>query len=179
MTPRTLDGQMIELSFRLAEVERRLRNRKRKGTIAEVGEGENAGKYRVKLSEQDGKPFLTDWIRSRVIAAGSAKIDVPRRVNEQVDVISENGDLTDAEIDLSSYSEENPRENTDNVPVHIKVGDAVFAMSGDEIRLVAGKIILDAEVHLGGEGGALLHRKGDVDNDGDIAVGSASRVYAV
>lgn len=144
MTARTLDGQIIDLSFRLAEVERRLRNRKRKGTIAEVGEGENAGKYRVKLSEQGGKPFLTDWIRSRVIAAGSAKIDVPRRVDEQVDVISENGDLTDAEIDLSSYSDENPRENEDNALLHIKAGSTVISVFGDSVTIDSPNVTMNA-----------------------------------
>lgn len=179
MIPSTLHEQIADLYARLDEINRRARNRKRKGTIAEVGDGDNAGKYRVKLSEQDGKPFLTGWIRSRVLGAGAAKIDVPRRVNEQVDVVSESGDMTDAEIDLSSYSTENARENNANIPVHIKVDGAVLAISSGRIELVAGTIVLNGEVHLGGEGGQLLHRKGDADSGGDVAVGAASRVYAV
>ena len=50
----------------------------------------------------------------------------------------------------------------------------------------AGKIVIEGdkvtiygEVHLGGDGGALLHRKGDADSDGDTAVGSSSKVYAI
>lgn len=179
MIPRTLGGQVADLYYRVAEIERRARNRKRTGTIAEVGEGDNAGKYRVQLSEQGGQPYLSPWMKSRALGAGGVKIDVVRTVGEQVDVISESGDMTDAVIDLSTYSNDNARENGDNVPLHIKIGDAVLAMSGDEVRILAGKIVLDGEVHLGGEGGQQLHRKGDLDSGGDLAVGSASRVYAV
>lgn len=179
MIPKTLTGQVADLYYRLAEIERRARNRKRTGTIAEVGSGENAGKYRVQLSEPGGKPYLSPWMKTRTVGAGGVKIDVVRTVGEQVDVVSESGDLTDAVIDMSIYSDENARENGGNVPLHIKIGDAVLAMSGDEVRILAGKIVLDGEVHLGGEGGQLLHRKGDVDSDGDTAVGSATRVFAV
>lgn len=47
------------------------------------------------------------------------------------------------------------------------------------LKVKATNIILDAEIDLGGEGGKELHRKGDADSDGDVAVGSASRVRAV
>ena len=93
-------------------------------------------------------------------------------------MLSENGDLTDAVVDLASYSNDNARENADT-PLHIKIGNTVIAASGVGVTIKAGKIVLDGEVHLGGEGGQLLHRKGDVDSDGDTAVGSATRVYAV
>lgn len=179
MIANSLEGQMRDIFFRLAEVERRARNRKRTGTVAEIGTGENAGKYRVRLSGADGKPYLSGWLKARTLGAGSVKVDVMRSVGEQVDVVSESGDLTDALIDLSIYSEANGRENGGNVPLHIKIGDAVLSMSGDEVRIIAGRIVLDGEVHLGGEGGQALHRKGDIDSGGDTAVGAASRVFAV
>ena len=144
MIPSRLDEQIVDLYQRIDEINRRARNRKRKGTIAEIGEGENAGKYRVKLSEQGGKPFLTGWIKGRVLGAGAVKIDVIRRVGEQVDVVSENGDLTDAEIDLSTYSDENARENGDNVPLHIKIGDTVLALSGDAITANGSSVTITA-----------------------------------
>lgn len=144
MIPSRLDEQIVDLYQRIDEINRRARNRKRKGTIAEVGEGENAGKYRVKLSEQGGKPFLTDWIKGRVLGAGAVKIDVIRRIGEQVDVVSENGDLTDAEIDLSTYSDENARENGDNVPLHIKIGETILALSGDAITANGSSVIITA-----------------------------------
>lgn len=172
------EKQFADLVFRIAELERRQRNRRRKGTIAEVGTGENAGRYRVQLSEQEGAPYLTGWLRTRQLAGGLVKVDALRSVGEQVDVVSENGELTDAEIDQSTYSNTNPRANP-GTPLHIQIGGATFAMSEDRIDLTAGTIVINGVVHLGGEGGQLLHRKGDADSGGDIAVGSASRVYAV
>ena len=47
------------------------------------------------------------------------------------------------------------------------------------ITIKAAKIVLEGEVHLGGAGGKLVHRKDDLDSDGDSAVGAATKVYAV
>lgn len=168
---------ILRLGERVTELERRGANRRRTGTVAE---GPNAeGKYRVELSRQGGKPYLTPWIKARTLGAGNVKVDVVHAVGEQVDVVSENGDLTDARIDFGTYSSANPRENAENVPLRLKIGDSILEASADGFVLRATKIVLDGEVHLGGEGGKLLHRKGDLDSDGDQAVGSASRVYAV
>ncbi|UMY19139.1 phage baseplate assembly protein [Methylobacterium organophilum] len=86
-------------------------------------------------------------------------------------------------------------EHKDHRPSKQKAGDTVIydahgnaiSLVEKNIRLVSGgtitlkgqKIVLDGEVHLGGEGGQLVHRKGDVDSHGDTAQGSASKVYAV
>lgn len=166
MIPKTLTGQVADLYYRLAEIERRARNRKRTGTIAEVGSGENAGKYRVQLSEQGGKPFLSPWMKARTVGAGGVKIDVVRIVGEQVDVVSESGDLTDASIDLSTYSDENARANGENVPLHIKIGDAIFEMSGNGLTVTAGTIRLTGDVIIDGpvaiSGDSLTHNGANV-----------------
>lgn len=57
-------------------------------------------------------------------------------------------------------------------------GGMTISLSG-ALKVTAAQVILDALVDLGGEGGQLLHRKGDEDSAGDTAVGSASRVRAV
>ncbi|TCN31628.1 phage baseplate assembly protein gpV [Shinella granuli] len=177
MIPRMPDQQLSHIGVRIADTERRNNNRRRTGTIAEGPD--DKGRYRVELSRQGGVPYLSPWIRARTVGAGAVKMDVIYAVGEQVDVVSESGDLTDARIDFGTYSDDNARENGENVPLRLKVGDSVIEVSGGGITLKASKIVLDGEVHLGGEGGQLLHRKGDADSDGDTAVGSASRVYAV
>jgi phage baseplate assembly protein gpV len=174
----SIGDPIVALVKRVADLERRFRNMRRTGTIAEIGTGDDAGKYRVKLSEQNGKPYLSDWIRTRQIGAGGVKIDVMHSVGEQVDLVSESGDLTDARIDFSTYSDSNQRANSDT-PFHIKIDDTEIKASGSAVHITASKIVLDGEVHLGGEGGKALHRKGDVDSDGDVAVGAASKVFAV
>lgn len=87
-------------------------------------------------------------------------------------------------------------EHPDHRPKDLKEGESVMydnkgqtmsmvegplshMKSPGKIVLEAPEIVLKGNVHLGDEGGALVHRKGDVDSDGDAAVGSASKVYAV
>lgn len=143
MIPRTLHEQVADIYYRIAEIERRARNRKRTGVIAEVGTGENAGKYRVKISAPGEKAYIGPWMKQRTVAAGKVKIDVVRKVGEQVDVISESGDLTDAVIDMSTYSNDNDRENGDDVPLHIKVdGDGA---------IICGKLTITADVQIDGD----------------------------
>lgn len=173
----SLLGLLDSMGSRIQTLERRAANGRRTGKIAE-GPNEQ-GKYRVELSKQGDVPYLTPWIKARTVGAGAVKMDVVYAVGEQVDVVSKNGDMTDALIDFGTYSDDNPRENDANVPLRLKVGDSTLEISGGGVTLKASKIVLDGEVHLGGDGGQLLHRKGDIDSGGDTAVGSASRVYAV
>lgn len=176
MIPRTLPEQVADLYRRLGEVERRNRNRKRTGKVAEVDY--KKGLARVELSAQDGKLYLSPWMPWKEVASGGIKSHIPPTVGEQVDVVSESGDLTDAVIDMSTPSSSNPRPH-DGPEAVITKGDSRVTISDGAVHIKAGKIVLEGEVHLGGEGGQLVHRKGDVDSDGDTAVGSASRVYAI
>lgn len=147
MIPNNLPDQIADLYGKLAEMDRRSRNRRRTGTIAEIDY--DKGKYRVKISEQDGKPFLTSWVKTRQLGAGLVKVDVLLQAGEQVDVISENGDGTDAVIDLSTYSDSNERTNKDT-PYLISIGDASFALSGDTLTQTAGTIKLIGDVEVTG-----------------------------
>lgn len=138
--PRTLEDQIAELYRRDAERTRRDRNRRRTGKVVEGPD--DKGRYRVEMTRQDGKPFKSDWIKPRPLGAGKVKLDVILKVGEQVDVVSESGDLTDARIEMSDYSDDNPREN-DGAPLHIKVdGDAV---------IIAGKLKITADVEITGD----------------------------
>lgn len=159
MTPSKLPDQIADIMFRIAELERRARNRRRKGTIAKVSD--DGSKYRVKLSEQNGKPYLTDWIKARTLAAGGVKVDVRYSVGEQVDVVSENGDMTDAQIDFSTYSDDNPRENKD-AALHIKIGDTVIEASAGAARVTSPHVTVSSpDVRIGGDGGKAVARIGD------------------
>lgn len=151
--------QLSDMMHRIAELERRNRNRRRKGTIAEVSDDKS--KYRVKLSDQNGKAYLTPWIGARTLAAGGVKVDVLYQKGEQVDVVSENGDMTDAQIDFSTYSAANARENKD-MPLHIKIGNTVVEASSDLVKVTGAKVIVESpNVQLGGEGGKRVARIGD------------------
>lgn len=154
-----LASHIEELGFKVSEIERRERNRRRKGKIAEISDDKS--KYRVELSQQDGKPYLTPWIKARTLSAGGVKVDVLYSVGEQVDVVSESGELSDAQIDFSTYSDENARENSDT-PFHIKIGDTVIEATGGLVKVTAPKVVIQSDnVQLGGDGGKQVARIGD------------------
>lgn len=175
MFPSNLPDQIADISFRIAELERRARNRRRKGTVAEVSD--DGSQYRVRISGQDGKPCLTGWIRPRQIAAAGVKIDVLYSKGEQVDVISESGDLADAQIDFSTYSDDNPRENANAAPLHIKIGDTVIQASGAKTEITTPVAVIHSPaVHLGGEGGKPVARIGDLVH---VASGSSAGMWPI
>lgn len=147
MIPSELPEQIAQIYSMIAEDRRRARNRRRTGTVSEVDY--DKGQYRVKLSKQNGKEFLSPWIKTRQLGAGSVKIDVLLKKGEQVDVLSENGDLTDAQIDLSSYSENNERTNK-TTPFIMTIGDAVFSLTGDTLTATAGTLKFTGDVEIDG-----------------------------
>jgi len=178
MIPRTQPELIVSLLHRIEELERYRENRERTGTISEVDPVK--GLARVKLSEgADGMPYLTDWIPWKEVAMGAIKTHFPPSVGEQVKVASESGDMSDAVIDTSLPSNSNARPHDKVGEGKITIGDMSIHFTGDRVHIKAATIVLEGTVHLGAEGGQLVHRKGDDDSAGDIAVGSASKVYAV
>lgn len=169
-------ARLVEAERKIAELDRRGRNRKRTGVVSAVDTAK--GLARVKFMDGEQGAFLSPWMPWKEIASGGIKSHIPPTVGEQVDVVSESGDLTDAVIDMSTPSNANPRPH-DGPEAVITMGGSRITIGGDGVTIRAGKIVLDGEVHLGGEGGELVHRKGDFDSAGDAADGSASRVYAV
>ncbi|GAC1040298.1 phage baseplate assembly protein V [Rhizobium sp. No.120] len=170
----SLVDQLADMMYRIAELERRNRNRRRKGTVAEISDDKS--KYRVKLSDQNGKPYLTPWIRARTLAAGGVKVDVLYQKGEQVDVVSESGDMADAQIDFSTYSDANARANKD-MPFHLKIGDTVVEASPDLVKVTGAKVIVESpNVQLGGEGGKKIARIGD---KVEVGAGSSKGLWPI
>lgn len=177
MIPRDLPGQIADLYSRIGEMERRARNRKRTGIVEEGPDDQ--GRYRVKLSEPGGTPFITGWIKAKTLGAGNVKIDVVHVKGEQVDVVSESGDLADAVIDLATYSDANARENS-STPLHIKIGGTVLEVTGEAVTLTAGTINFKGDLNVEGAvaitGASLTHNGVNISAThvhGGVAVGGA------
>ncbi|MDV6226347.1 phage baseplate assembly protein V [Nitratireductor aquimarinus] len=128
--------RIVEAERRIAELERRGRNRKRTGVVAELDL--KKGLARVRISDGD-RPFLSPWVPWKEIAAGGIKSHIPPTVGEQVDVVSESGDLTDAVIDMSTPSNSNPRPH-DGPEAMLVHGDVTILIGAGEARVVAPKI---------------------------------------
>lgn len=133
--PNSLAGQIVEIYGRLAELERRARNRKRTGTIAEVDTAR--GLARVRFSRQGGADYLGPWMPWKEIASGDIRTHVPPSAGEQVDVLSESGDLADGVIDMSipSNAMVRPHDGAEAAIVkgatRILIGDGAVAISAN------------------------------------------------
>lgn len=154
--PRTLEAQIAELYRRDAERTRRERNRKRTGVVSEVDY--EKGLARVKLSQQGGKDYLTGWIPWKEVASGGIKSHIPPTVGEQVNVVSESGDLTDAEIDMSVPSTANPRPHAGaeavitKGDVRIQIADSRTDWDSPLVKIVGnvrimGRLHVDQGIH--------------------------------
>ena len=147
---RDLPDIIADLYHRIADLERRLQNARRTGTVTEVDHVK--GLARVKLGEDPatGKPYISAWVPWKMAAMGATKINVPPSVGQQVDVVSESGDLTDAMIDHALRSNDNPLPAAEPGQGVIVTGTTrIFfspdriEMRADQIRLVAGRIDMD------------------------------------
>lgn len=178
MIPRNLEQNIVQMLHRIEELERKLEHRRRKGTVAEVDAAKGLARVKIDTTE-DGEPVLTAWIPWKEVAMGAIKTHFPPSVGEQVEVVSENGDMTNAAIDTSIPSDQNARPHDKGGEGVVTVGNTRIHFTGDRCHIKSPTIVLEGDVHLGGEGGQLVHRKGDVDSGGDVAVGAATKVYAV
>ena len=123
--------RIVELERRVAEQDRRNRNRRRTGIIKEVDN--KKGLARVQFSDKP-KPYIGGWMPWKEIAAGKTSTHIPPVVGEQVDVTSESGDLTDGVIDFSTHSDQNPRPGEGADPV-IKHGNVVFTITEEKVTI--------------------------------------------
>lgn len=151
--PRDLAGQVTDLYGRIAEIERRNRNRKRTGKITALDLSK--GLARVEFQNEAGKPYIGPWMPWKEVAAGGIKSHIPPTVGEQVDVVSENGDMTDGIIDMSTPSNDNPRPHDGPEAVityggsRLVIGDGVVTITADVEINGALRIVGDAVTHNG------------------------------
>ena len=160
MSMQDLANQFSDIYRRLAELERRARNRKRTGTVSEVDH--KKGLARVRISEPGGTPYVGPWMPWKEIAAGDIKTHIPPSVGQQVTVVSESGDLTDGEIDMSIPSTGEPAPARwagscrDEGSVRIEVADDLATVTAPKV------IVKSPSVQLGEDGGKKVARIGDM-----------------
>lgn len=175
--------------YHLAELERRLANVVRVGTIHEVNED---GTVRVKIGvDPDGKPVLTPplpWTER----AGVIKTWSPPGKGEQVRVVSPSGDIGQGWIDTGGFSTANPSPSTDREAHVMTIGDvritakdgrcsivqgeAEISVDGGVITLKGAEIVTDGTTRLN-KGERKVHFVGGMDSGGDIALVGADEVF--
>ncbi|MBX8803213.1 baseplate assembly protein [Ochrobactrum sp. MR28] len=167
MIPKTLPEQIAWIAGQIAEMKRQARNRKRTGKIAVVDH--KKGLARVEISRPEGKPFLSPWVPWKEVASGGIKSHIPPTVGEQVDLVSESGDLADAVIDMSTPSNENPRPH-DGPEAVITKGNSRLLIGDDEISIATTTINVSAKTtNIEGD----LHIKGGKLTHNDVNIGDS------
>jgi len=173
-----LERYVAELVRGREEVDRRVNNMMRPGRITEVDPAQ--GLVKVAYSQdEEGTDVTSPWI-PWTERAGAIKTWSPPSVGEQVNMFSPSGDIsTHSWIMHGGFSDANQQPHDKGAEHKMTIGGASILVTGDKITISCAEIVMTGNVHLGGEGGKLVHRKGDKDSASDIAVESATKVYAV
>lgn len=196
MIPADFPDMIRDIYNRLAEQDRRLSGMRRTGTVADINYDEGLARVEIGKDPVTGEPMLSPWVPWEEPTMGDIRWHIPPKLGEQVRLNSDTGDIADARIAVGSTPSNDFKRPHNKGGEHVRtvgnfrqlekdgqsrlsVGDASIDVTPDKITITCGDIVLVGNVHLGGEGGKLVHRKGDDDSGGDIAVGSASKVYAV
>ncbi|KQI68697.1 hypothetical protein AN189_07260 [Loktanella sp. 3ANDIMAR09] len=143
--PVDLGGILKAMDRRIAELERRLRGRSREGVVVESDPG--AGLYRVQL----GEGLTTPWIRVQALSSGGVQIMAEPTVGQSVTVTSESGDLTDAQIALSSFSDAAPRPHGKSGEFAVAKGGVKMVLSAEGVSIV-GDVSITGRLDVTGNG---------------------------
>lgn len=167
------------LHKKVAAADRRIAMQALPGKVVEVDPDKRRLRLRIGTTSK-GEPILGPWVRWEEAAAGGARIHSEPAIGEQMVLSSQSGTVGPASIARpGTYDKDHDAPSKSSTVTVIERGGDRIEIGGGAIRFISPKIVSDGETHLGGEGGQLLHRKGDADSDGDVAIGSATRVYAV
>lgn len=174
-----LRDELIEARREIAELHRRMAHVMRPAKVTQVDAEKGLFKVMYALDDE-GNPVESPWVRYAHRNGNGIKIWDPPGVGEQVILFSPGGDVSTLSwIMPGGFYDDIPKNHDKENEFKLTVGGSeIFAKDG-EVRIKANKVVLEGETHLGGEGGQLVHRKGDVDSDGDTAETAASKVYAV
>ena len=169
--------ELAELASRVADLERRMTGVMRHGKVHSVDPAQQIVRLDFGESTEGGK-FLSPEIPYAQIA-GALKVHTPPSVGQQMTMMAPSGDWQQAVAMPMHWSGQNPSPSTSGSEHVLKFGGFTITLTGDKLLVSGPVVVLDALVHLGGEGGKQVHRKDDKDSDGDLAVEHATRVFAI
>lgn len=142
--PDDLPGMVAWLAREIAEIKRRERNRSRDGKVIDAKPADGLYKVRLREAEGDEPAYDTGWIGVEALSTGTVKIQGEPAIGQPVRVKSESGDMTDAVISLSSFSDANQRPHDKNGELKITVSDGAYsqllASDGSETTRAKGRI---------------------------------------
>lgn len=153
---------IADLYHRIADLERRRQNARRTGTVESVDAAKGVARVRLNEDPKTGKPYITAEIPWKTPSVGATKVNIPPSVGQQVEVVSESGDMTDAVIDHSVRSNANPLPGAKPGEAIVTTGETTLFITGSKIRAATGTFEIEANVTIKGN---ITHR-GDYTQDG-------------
>lgn len=132
------------LHYHLAELERRLANTVRVGTVHEVDAAK--GKARVRIgTDPDGQPVLSPWLKWTE-RAGVIRSWSPPKVGEQVRVVAPSGEIAQGWLDTGGFSDEVTAPSSHEDEHVVAVGDDVeLRLRGEKVQVKRAKHLIDLE----------------------------------
>lgn len=127
--PEDLPGVVAWLVRKVTEIERRAAGRQRRGIVAEVNAG--AGLFRVDFAPG----YRSPWIPALSPSGGALRIQAEPTVGQSVLVDSPSGDMTDAVIIASGFTDDNARPHDQAGEFALDVGGTRIVASGDRLIL--------------------------------------------
>lgn len=181
--------ELAALARRVAELERRMSNVIREGTVSEVDPVQK--RVRLRLGGTDEAPFLSPWVRYAQ-HAGDLKLHAPPSVGQQMTLHSPAGDfrLGQALPYTWSDAQPSPSDAGDEIVLTfggvricltseallVELGASKLSITPDEILLKGSEILTDGVTRLDGGDRAVVFA-GSIDSAGDANSEGAARVY--
>ena len=140
-----MSESLIELFRRVADLERKIANQMRHGTVHSVDAAK--GTIRLKLGEgANGKPFLSPAIPYAQMA-GALKVHTPPSVGQQMTLLAASGDLRQAVAMPMTWSNSNAAPSQSGEENVLTFGSVRIELKGDKLKITAPEIELVAGGH--------------------------------
>lgn len=140
MLARTLAEIMSDIRHRLEEIERRMEFREWTGKITDVNVKDGLARVELDTEDKSGEPFKSPWIPWKEPAMGKIRFHTPPTKGEQVKLVSQSGDLSDAQIDYSLPSDTFKRPHDKEGELKIQIGETYLLVTDKKITIEADAI---------------------------------------
>ncbi|MEY4953701.1 MAG: hypothetical protein RL299_2125 [Pseudomonadota bacterium] len=131
--------EIAEIAAKVAELERRMSQMIRSGTVDEVDAAN--GLVRLKIGSGTGGDLRSPWV-SYGQTGGALKAHIPPTVGQQMTLFSPSGGLDQAMALPMGFSDANPSPSGDGDKNVITFGSATITLSGNGLTIAVGGVTL-------------------------------------
>ncbi|WP_309628737.1 phage baseplate assembly protein V [Brevundimonas sp.] len=181
--------ELADLARRVADLERRMSNTMREGTVEAVDPARK--RVRLRLGGSGGEPFLSPWVPYSQ-TAGALKIHSPPSAGQQMTLLAPAGDIRRGQAVPFTWCDAEPSPSDEGDQhvltfgdlrieitadgINLRLGSSEIHVRPDQILLKGSEIVTDGKTRLDrGERGVVF--KGSGDSGGDINNAGSERVF--